>query len=205
MSVIPPEHPIPVVAPGDYVITEKPSVDDPLHAPSHSGLHNKTSDMVQKLNDRVTVVERNINLAWPQVDAARLAAHQWTVPGSLWGVPTLQLLLPIVWNGSDHPVLFSAAKATVYDKADRDIKVNLYTGFTLDGGGLNTDLATSILMNPLTIPANALTSPTYTYAEGHFRPNSFHDQGAYVAAVIESVGTEDLPGADLTFKLDELL
>lgn len=206
MSVIPPEHPIPWVDPAEYVVkpADRPDSGAKLHAPPHANLHNKTSDMVQRLNERVSVVEGSLNKAWPQVDAARLASHQWTVPGSLGDVITGQMLLPIVWNGSDHTVLFSAAKVTIYDIADQDIVVNLHNGSSLTGGGLDAELAPSILRNPMVIEAGQLTSPLYTYAE-HFVPNSFHGQATYVTAVIESVGSVDMPGADLTIQLDRLL
>jgi len=206
---IAPEHPLipdPPVLPDDYVTptAEKPSTGDPLDQPSHSGLHNRASTLVQRLNERLMVVETNINQIWPQVENARLASHQWTIPGSLGGVLTGQMLLPIVWNGSDHTVLFSAAKVTMYDIADQDVMVNLHVGTTLTGGGLDADLAPSILTYPMVVEAGQLTSPLYTYEE-HFVVNSFHPQGTYVAAVIEQVGTPDMPGADLTIQLDRLL
>jgi hypothetical protein len=192
------------VDPADYAPLTKPQTGDPLHQPSHSGLHNRGSTQVQRLNERVTIVETHMNDAWDAVSAARLASHQWTVPGSLFDVPTLQLLMPIVWNGTNHQVTYEAAKATVFDKADRDIKVMIYNGTTLDGGGLNKDITSAIFVRSLVIPAGQLVSPTYVQPND-FVPNAFHGPGSYVAAVIEQVGTEDLPGGDLTIQLDRLL
>jgi hypothetical protein len=192
------------VDPADYAPMQKPQTGDPLHQPSHSGLHNRTGTQVQRLNERVTVVETHMNDAWDAVEGARLASHQWIVPGSLFDVPTLQLLMPIVWNGTDHQILYSAAKASIFDAADRDIKVMIYNGTTLDGGGLNKEITSPVLSRSLIIPAGQLTSPTFVQPND-FVANAFHGPGSWVAAVIEQVGTEDMPGADLMIQLDRLL
>jgi hypothetical protein len=203
-----PQHPLipdPPVLPADYVIptVDKPSVADPLHRPSHSGLHNRTATMVQRLNERLMIVESNINQIWTQVENARLTSDFWTVPGSLGDVITSQMLLPLVWNGSDHTVLFEAAKITMYDIADQDVKVNLHVGQQVTGGGLN-ELTPSILNFPMVIEAGQRESALYTYEE-NFVTGQFHAQGFFVAAVIEQVGTEDMPGGDLTIQLDRRL
>lgn len=202
MTIVP--TPIPPADEGLYMFAD-PTTTDPLNAPSHSGLHSRVHTAVENLNIRVGVTEDSINDIWPQIDQARLAAHQWVVRGPLVEADNNKLLMPIIWNMTGRTVLFSAARATVYTPPQgRDLQVNIYTGHDLDGAILNTALASSILDAPLTIPAGQYTSPIATLAGGGFADNAFQAVNNYVVAVVTQVGTT-VAGGDLTIQLNRLL
>lgn len=202
MSIVPPE--IPPADPAFYVFTD-PATGSPLNDPSHSGLHSRINTAVENLNSRVSVVEGHVNDLWPEVQQARLAAHEWPVRGALNGADNNKLLMPILWNMTGRVVQFQAAKLTVFTPpVGQAIIVDIVTGTTIAGGVLNTGTMASILDAPMTIIPGEFTSGTVTQAGGGFAGTGVHAVNDFVVAVILQVGTTD-PGADLTIQLNRLL
>jgi hypothetical protein len=204
MSIIPPEIPITIPNPADYVFTD-PSTTQKLDNPSHSQLHTKINDAVETLNGRVSITETNVNKIWPQIEQARLVANTWLVHGQLVDEEIAgKLMLPPIWNVTARPVLFDAARATVYTAPlGQEISIDIVTGPTITGE-LPDDTAHSILNEPLTIAPGTFTSDIITRISNGFIPNAFHAVGWYVAAVVSTVGTT-APGADLTIQLNRML
>jgi hypothetical protein len=180
----------------------------PLTNPSHSQLHNTTNRAVLDLNQRVIMTEdiiRGLTAPSGSIQQARLAAHEWAVPGPLQENQTHRILIPLIWNLTGRNVEFQAAKITVLTPADEDIKVDIVVGSELTGPEHDHDdgTQTSIFKSgtELVIPAGQYFSPTLVASDFE----GVHPTNTYVAAFVEEIGTDAAPGADLTIQLNRNL
>jgi hypothetical protein len=189
-----------------YSLPTDVDTSSPLVNPSHSQLHNDVNRAALDLSNRLNHVEQILaGLTAPDgtIQQARLVAHQWFVRGPLSVEMTHTILIPLIWNITGRPSTFNAVKATVLTPADADITVNLVIGSQLSGPhhDHDGDTQTEILKQKLVIPAGEHYSAT-------IGPDDFvgdHPIETYIAAFIDTVGSPDAPGADLSIQLNRSL
>lgn len=175
---------------------------DPLNEPSHAGEHNALNTAVRDLGLDLTDLTNRVDELDPQVHAARMAAHAWSVPGPI-PVPSdpPALLMPLVWNMTGHHVHYFAATATVFSPpVGGSILIDIVSGTTVSGGTFDEVNMTTILASPLEIPDGQYTSAKLTEVDfvGEMAIGSF------VAVYVQQVGVTE-PGSDLMVQLNRLL
>lgn len=177
---------------------------DPLSGPSHAGQHNALNGSVANLTATVKTLTDAVPGNAEAVQQARRAAHEWVIRGPL--ITGSDLLLPVLWNMTGHPVQYEAAKLTVYTPpADTDIIVDIVTGSGVASGQYDEGTMTTILAEKLVIPAGEHESRFYY---GLALGDDFVGEQAvenFLAAYVYQVGSEAGPGADLTIQLNRLL
>jgi hypothetical protein len=174
----------------------------PLSVPSHAGEHNRLNTESTNQQAAITALQVAQAAVLPQIQMARLAAHEWIVRGPVQS--GVNLLLPILWNLTGNNVDYNAAKATVFTPPQgQSIKIDIVTGTVLAGGTYDLASMTTILRAPLEIPAGQYVSASYSAAAGDFV--GAMGTGSFVAAYIQQVGVDPNPGMDLSIQLNRLL
>jgi hypothetical protein len=187
-----------------YVLPD-PDPNSQLVEPSHAQLHTAVNHSVNDIAARVTSLETTVTqVTAPDggIEQARMAVHTWTIPGVLITEQTNTLLIPLLWNLNERASTFSAAKASVMlPPVGADIKIDIVVSSLLEGNAYDLAQAqTSILKQPLVIPAESNTSITLTAADFVGQ----HSRDNWLGAAVTQIGS-DSPGYDLTIQLNRLL
>jgi hypothetical protein len=182
-----------------------PDPTSQLVEPSHADLHTATNHAVQDITNRIVALETAVTTTTApggSIEQARLATSTWTIFGALVPENVNLILSPVIWNITDRPSAFSAAKAAVMLPPNgSDILIDIVTSPLLDGNAYDyVQAQTSILLQRLVIPAGQTTSVT-------LGPSNFvgeHIRDTWVGAAVTQIGSTD-PGYDLTIQLNRLL